>query len=61
MSKEKIIKVLLLDMREVELKGGQKTLENVEYELGGQKPYVQEYETIKGEIITDLDIASIIK
>ena len=36
-------------------------LDELKLEMEGAKPYVQEYETIDNEIITDLEIISIVK
>lgn len=52
----------------VNTKSGIKTLllseqekEQLKQELAGSKPYIQEYKTRSGKIISDLEILSIIK
>jgi len=53
------IKVMLLDGRMVTLKGNQTTLNKIKQELTSSKPYVDEYLTTSGEVICDLDIATL--
>lgn len=54
------IKVLTIDYEEKTIMGNKNTLKQIKFELTGYKPYVQEYKTIEGETIIDLDIIRLI-
>jgi len=41
--------------------GNKEILENIKTELAGMKRNIQEYKTINGEIITDLDILNLVE
>ena len=56
-----ITKILNTNFEEIKLKLTEKELEELKFELSGGKPYIQEYKTAEGKIITDLEIVSIIK
>ena len=52
--------VLLTDSNVVTLLLDREELENLYYEFTGRKPYMQEYETTEGDIITDIDIVRLL-
>jgi len=56
MSKKREVKVWLTDDSEAIIKLDNKELGDLKRELAGTLPYIQEYKTTRGNIITGLDI-----